>query len=282
MTESKSLYIASQNGNLNEVRDLLEDMEKEEGIGSFFHTKYGNRGADIDINWQNPEDNGKTALIIATRNGHLEVVRELIRAGADVNQSDTHDNVPIFWAAMHGFLEIANALIRAGADVNKKNSGDQTAVFFATQHNQNDVLRLILPICNKEILLLEGFDDDDAWGLYKTPLYVAAENGNVEAAKLLLDSVPDTMKRIMSIKPASDPDHPEHRGLTPLEIARQNGNEDIVRLLQPYVVTINMPSQTLRPMPMPRRVGGRKTKKTIRKRRKTIRKRRKTIGKKRR
>jgi ankyrin repeat protein len=155
MAESNSLYIASQNGNLNEVRDLLEDREKEEGIGSFFHTKYGNRGADIDINWQNPEDNGKTALIIATRNGHLQVVRELIRAGADVNQSDTHDNVPIFWAAMHGFLEIANALIQAGADVNKKNSANQTAVFFATQHNQNDVLRLILPICNKTILYLK-------------------------------------------------------------------------------------------------------------------------------
>jgi ankyrin repeat protein len=90
------------------------------------------------------------------------------------------------------------------------------------------------------------------------------------------------MKRIMSIKPASDPDHPEHRGLTPLEIARQNGDEDIVRLLQPYIVTIKLPSQTLRPMPMPRRVGGRKTKKPIQKKRKTIRKRSKTIRKRRR
>lgn len=64
------------------------------------------------------EDNGlNSALWEATRTGDVERVRELIKAGADVNHVDREWSV-LMVAVEMSELEVARDLISAGADVN--------------------------------------------------------------------------------------------------------------------------------------------------------------------
>lgn len=55
-------------------------------------------------------------LIEAVKSGNKESVRELIAAGAQVNQQDKQGWAPLNWAAGKGDLEIVELLIQHGAD----------------------------------------------------------------------------------------------------------------------------------------------------------------------
>jgi len=64
-----------------------------------------------------------TALVRACHGGHLAVVQELIRAGADVNWKNDNDpitfGIPLHAACDNGKSpEVVEALLAAGADVN--------------------------------------------------------------------------------------------------------------------------------------------------------------------
>jgi hypothetical protein len=59
-----------------------------------------------------------TALGEAARWGHIELVRELLQAGADVNSRDNAGSTPLMLAASGGNVEAMRLLLEAGADVN--------------------------------------------------------------------------------------------------------------------------------------------------------------------
>ncbi len=71
----------------------------------------------------------QTALTMAANQGRLEMVKFLIRSGADVNQHGSLGWPPLMHAANNGHLEVVRHLIDHGADVN------------ATDHNGFTVLQ---------------------------------------------------------------------------------------------------------------------------------------------
>lgn len=60
------------------------------------------------LNQQN--DDGETALIIAAKNGHTEVVKTLGNYGADINIKDNRGFTALMYATAYGHIDTALAL----------------------------------------------------------------------------------------------------------------------------------------------------------------------------
>ena len=61
-------------------------------------------------------NDGFTSLLIASQEGHLDVVRELLARGANANTAANSGDTPLIQASWGGHVEIVRALLAAGAD----------------------------------------------------------------------------------------------------------------------------------------------------------------------
>ena len=68
---------------------------------------------------------GYTALIWASKQGHVDIVNALILAGAAIDIQDREDNTGLMHASFGGHIDIVNALILAGAAIDSKNKYDK-------------------------------------------------------------------------------------------------------------------------------------------------------------
>ena len=59
-----------------------------------------------------------TPLHVASLKGHLEVVKYLIKHGADIHAKDKFDKMPFHNACSKGHVEVAEYLISCGTDIN--------------------------------------------------------------------------------------------------------------------------------------------------------------------
>ncbi|OXU19353.1 hypothetical protein TSAR_005073 [Trichomalopsis sarcophagae] len=87
----------------------------------------------------------------ARRNGRaydsaarLNLVKELLNAGANVNHQDCHRCTPIHGAVYTGDLELVKTLLDAGACVGSKNENDMTPLHDAIFCHDVDMVRLLL------------------------------------------------------------------------------------------------------------------------------------------
>ncbi|XP_070027955.1 uncharacterized protein LOC107786940 isoform X2 [Nicotiana tabacum] len=78
--------------------------------------------ASSGVSLDSKDSEGRTALHMASANGHYGIVEYLIRNGADVNASNVEKNTPLHWACLNGHIEVAKSLILAGASVSALNS----------------------------------------------------------------------------------------------------------------------------------------------------------------
>lgn len=62
-------------------------------------------------------------LHIATKNGHVEIVRTLIKKGANLNVTDENGNTPLYLAIKNNLTDIAEILSGAGADTANLSNG---------------------------------------------------------------------------------------------------------------------------------------------------------------
>ena len=119
-----ALWTASAHGRIEEVRLLLADgpLDIEE--------KGGLREA--------------SPLNAACMQGHLEVCRLLLEAGAEASAKDNEETAPLHWAAIHGRDALARLLLHHGADVLGRDKLGRSALYMAAWHGREGVTRLLL------------------------------------------------------------------------------------------------------------------------------------------
>lgn len=84
--------------------------------------------ASSGVSLDSKDSEGRTALHMASANGHCGIVEYLIRNGADVNASNVEKNTPLHWACLNGHIEVVKTLILAGATVSALNSHERTPI----------------------------------------------------------------------------------------------------------------------------------------------------------
>ncbi len=117
------LMIAARTGNVDVVRTLLVH--------------------DAEVNAATAEAT-QTALMWSVAERHLDIVRVLIAAGADVRASSTRGFTPLLFAARNGDIDTASALLAAGARVNDLGSDGTHPLPLAVVSGQEEFARFLL------------------------------------------------------------------------------------------------------------------------------------------
>ena len=89
-------------------------------------------------------------LLDASDEGILNIVKLLIKLGADINAKNYDGNTPLIFASANGYLDIVKLLIENGADINVKNKRKHTALYWASIKGYEDIVELLKKYGAKE------------------------------------------------------------------------------------------------------------------------------------
>uniref|UniRef100_A0A9J8A3V6 Kinase D-interacting substrate 220b n=1 Tax=Cyprinus carpio carpio TaxID=630221 RepID=A0A9J8A3V6_CYPCA len=124
-------------------------------------------------------DNGQTPLMLASEQGSLEIVQELIRRGANVNLDDVDCWSALISAAKEGHVEVVKELLENSAYIEHRDMGGWTALTWASYKGRVDVAT---------VLLEAGANPNTTGQQYSVyPIIWAAGRGHAEIVKLLLE-----------------------------------------------------------------------------------------------
>ncbi|MFC9455884.1 ankyrin repeat domain-containing protein, partial [Streptomyces sp. NPDC056983] len=160
------------------------DEEQKAGAGGLFDAVYGGdedavvRALRAGAAADEPDDEGRTALYLASVSDEPGIVRLLLSAGADPDRLSSGTDLPLCGAACGGHTEVVRALLAAGARVDLREEFGFTAMAWALQRGQEQVVRA----------LLDGGADPrlpgPGGGL---PLVAAARRGSTGCVRALLE-----------------------------------------------------------------------------------------------
>jgi hypothetical protein len=86
-----------------------------------------------------------TPLVLATREGHTEIAKEIIMAGADLDSQTWHGSTALIIASQQGYTEIVKMLIEAGANINIRQRVDtnRNALEWAQANGHTEIVTLL-------------------------------------------------------------------------------------------------------------------------------------------
>lgn len=190
------LHFAAKQGNRELVKFLIEkgadaNAKDENGYTPLHEAAFFNRPSAVEElilkkakidEACNVEVNGYTTLRIAIVMNHLNIVKILVKAGADVNKRSHTGGVPLHTAtfALKCDDEIVKFLIAEGANVNASAGNGSTVLMNACIIGRRETVK---------ILVQAGADVNTAHPENgQTALHCAAYRGHSECAKILLDN----------------------------------------------------------------------------------------------
>ena len=162
---------------------------------------------NVDLNLQNQE--GWTALMFASKNGHYQVVELLIKEKADPNIQAQNGVTALMIACEIGRYHVVDLLLKENADHSLQDQEGWTPLMFASDNGHYQAVELLL---NKNAD--PNLQDQEGW----TSLMFASDNGHFQVVELLLQK-------------NADPDLQDEEGWTALIFASQNGHYQAVELL---------------------------------------------------
>ncbi|MFH1672869.1 MAG: ankyrin repeat domain-containing protein [Pseudomonadota bacterium] len=164
----------------------------------------------VDVNARSEE--GATALILAAFAGHGDICRLLIDQEIDINATDKNGFTALMTAceAQVADKDLVALLIEKGADVNAASAGGSTALLSAAKTGNGEIV---------ELLLSTSADINARNQHFVTPLIWAADQGHSQIVELLVAKGADIHART-------------DNGYTALAIAQENGHYSIVQVLK--------------------------------------------------
>jgi len=133
----------------------------------------------VDIDVESRDAKGRSPLTWAAHNGHLQVVKLVLDAGAKVGSADEEGHTPLSCAARNGYLDVVKWLLHASYGVD---SGDEldalTALRWATMTGHLEVVKLLLDAQTKK---------NPSFG--QRAFGWAATYGHFEVMKLLMNNM---------------------------------------------------------------------------------------------
>ncbi|XP_023695003.2 kinase D-interacting substrate of 220 kDa isoform X2 [Paramormyrops kingsleyae] len=172
------------------------------------------RGANINLD----DVDGWTALISAAKEGHVEVVRELLEHKANLEQRDMGGWSALMWSAYKGRLEASRLLLEKGASPNITGQYSVYPIIWAAGRGHHEVVHLLLRHEAK-------VNCSDKYGT--TPLIWAARKGHFDCVMHLLEN-------------GADVDQEGANSMTALIVAVRGGYTDVVKELLKRNPNVNM------------------------------------------
>ncbi len=208
-----------------------------------------------DPNGMRESSSRRTPVLFEAIDLHVDLVKVMLKAGADPNITDHRKKSALFYAVESNAAEAAMALLEAGADPNLANENGETPLLEACGNEKIDiaVIRAMLerkadpniaasgrngltPLIAAvreeredvvDALLASGTAVDAKVANGRTALIFAADSRLASVAKKLLDK-------------GSDPNLADKDGIPPLAYAVRSGSVDVARLLLERGADINV------------------------------------------
>jgi len=159
---------------------------------------------------------GRTALLLAVFNNHINVAEELLKRGNScVYDNDVHGSTCIILASQRGNKEMLELLLRYKSEhiVDSKDSKGRSGIHFAASGGHASILSLLLQF---------GASINAINSNNETALHYACYHGKKDCVQFLLSKGVDTSTV-------------SHSG-TALALARSRNHQEIVNLLQQHGV----------------------------------------------
>ena len=92
------------------------------------------------VNWLFGKDG---ALMYASAHGDLELARELVNDGANVNVTSRNGFTPLHRAAQNGHTDVVRWLLQCGADASARSKGKDTPLTLSRQNGHKQIVKLL-------------------------------------------------------------------------------------------------------------------------------------------
>ncbi|XP_064402664.1 uncharacterized protein LOC135348400 isoform X9 [Halichondria panicea] len=231
MAEQDPLHLACKIGHYQTVEALLNHGYNVNGTDDkgitplvyacgYRHTDIAilllSRGSRAQVNMQ--DNDGWSALNVASQNRHSDVVKVLIEKGAQVNIQLNDGRSALMIASQYGHSDVVKILIEKGAQVNIQLNDGRSALMIASQNGHSDVVKILI-----EKGAQVNMQKNDGW----SALMIASENGHSDVIKILIEK-------------GAQVNMQNNDGWSALMIASQNGHSDVVKILIEKRAQVNM------------------------------------------
>ncbi|XP_055641428.1 uncharacterized protein LOC129778512 isoform X2 [Toxorhynchites rutilus septentrionalis] len=178
-------------------------------------------GADISIFLTAAKSTPQNLLLPAAREGYIRILQYLLQEQIfDVNGEDPAGSTPLFLAAVHANIRVIETLVEYGADIEHTNKLGHNVVSTAAMHDRLDIVKYFINNYPQTSRFIST-----AYAGKNTVLHIAVLKGSLEMVKYFLDL--HNANAMLS----NCLNEQNLEGFTALHICAQTGNERIFTLL---------------------------------------------------
>ncbi|CAG2234021.1 unnamed protein product [Mytilus edulis] len=207
---------------------------------------------DVGMNANDTSNNGSTSLYIACQGGHYDIVKYFLDLNCQLFNSGGNTTIKHEggWSALHvacyyGHKEVVKLLTEVGMIINDTSDKGSTPLCLACRKGHYDTVKFLLNCkgqtsksridSTKKIKMEAGININDTTNDGTTPLYLACQEGNYEAVKILLQ----LELKDQTCNSCVDTTIVNKDGWSALHVACCNGHTKVVTLLTDVGIDIN-------------------------------------------